>query len=174
MPLYKRLKEIDPKSAETIHPNNYRRIIRALEVYETTKKTVTEHQNDQPNTSPYKVHLIGLEMERETLYDRINERVNHMIDIGLEAEVKYLYELGLQDYQSMKAIGYKEFVPYFKGKQPLDKTIELLKRNSRRYAKRQYTWFKNKMNVSWYPVIPGNENKNLKTILQDLAGILDD
>ena len=171
MPLYEKLQAIDPRHAKTIHPNNHRRIIRALEVFELTDKTVTEHQNEQPTESPYDIHLIGLEMERDMLYDRINKRVDMMLDEGLIDEVRKLYDQGFDKCQSMKAIGYKEFVPYFTGDMTLDEAIKLLKRHSRRYAKRQYTWFKNKMDVNWYPVTPGAEDKIFKIILNDLAGI---
>lgn len=171
MPLYKKLQTIDPEHAQTIHPNNHRRIIRALEVYQLTNKTVSEHQRYQKNESPYNIKFIGLEMERAALYNRINERIDEMIKNGLENEVKGLYDKGLRDCQSMKAIGYKEFIPYFEGKQTKEETIELLKRNSRRYAKRQYTWFKNKLDIKWYTIIPGHEYETFKNILKELAGI---
>ncbi|KHE72514.1 tRNA (adenosine(37)-N6)-dimethylallyltransferase MiaA, partial [Halobacillus sp. BBL2006] len=145
--MYDRLKAVDPEQAEKIHPNNERRVLRALEVYETTGKVMSEYQEEQSEESPFHPVLIGLEMDRKRLYDRINRRVDQMVEEGLVKEVKALYDEGLEGQQSMKAIGYKELIPYFKGEYDLDEAIELLKRNSRRYAKRQYTYFRNKMDV---------------------------
>ncbi|WP_337019917.1 tRNA (adenosine(37)-N6)-dimethylallyltransferase MiaA, partial [Oceanobacillus massiliensis] len=112
LPLYKRLEQIDPEQAAKIHPNNHRRVIRAMEIYETTGMTMTAYQENQTMESPYRPILIGLEMEREILYGRINERVDQMIADGLVEEVRNLYEKGYSDSQSMSAIGYKEFIPY--------------------------------------------------------------
>lgn len=172
--MYERLKSQDPKQAERIHPNNHRRVLRALEVYETTGKGMSDHQKEQPKESPFRPFLIGLEMDRELLYNRINQRVDHMMAEGLVAEVKFLYDQGFESRQSMKAIGYKEFIPYFKGEYSLDRAVELLKRNSRRYAKRQYTYFRNKMDVDWYEVTEKNYREKFETILSDLAGMLED
>lgn len=171
-PLYNRLKRLDPDQAKKIHPNNHRRVIRAIEIYELTGKTMTQRQQEQSNESPYNNIFIGLEMERKLLYTRINERVDQMIEQGLEKEVKSLYDQGFQNAQSMKAIGYKEFIPYFEGEQTFEETVRILKRNSRRYAKRQYTWFKNKMDINWYMIKPETIQKSFQTILTDLAGIL--
>ena len=173
MSLYQRLKHIDPEQAAKIHPNNHRRVVRALEIYETTGMTMTAYQQKQSLKSPYHLILIGLDMERDLLYDRINQRVDAMLDNGLEDEVKRLYEQGLENCQSMKAIGYKELIPYLKGEQTFERSIELLKRNSRRYAKRQYTWFKNKMDINWYTMEPATINEKFNTIFDDLAGILE-
>jgi tRNA dimethylallyltransferase len=171
IPIYHELKEIDPIQAEKIHPNNYRRVIRALEIYETTGKTMTEYQKEQTFESPYNLILIGLEMDRTELYQRINHRVDKMIEEGLIQEVKLLVDKGYENCQSMNAIGYKELVPYVRGGSSLDEAIETLKRNSRRYAKRQYTWFKNKMNINWYDMSRFNKEK-FPIILDDIAGIL--
>ncbi|WP_085992342.1 tRNA (adenosine(37)-N6)-dimethylallyltransferase MiaA [Oceanobacillus senegalensis] len=170
--LYNELKEIDPNQAEKVHPNNHRRVIRALEIYESTGMTMTEYQQKQALDSPYHLVLIGLEMEREKLYERINHRVELMIEEGLVQEVKELFEKGYENCQSMKAIGYKEFIPYFKGEQSLEESITILKRNSRRFAKRQFTWFKNKMKINWYDMTPPNGEEKIHKILDDLAGIL--
>lgn len=169
-PVYERLKQVDPVQAEKIHPNNVRRVIRALEVYEKTGMTMTEYQKKQEADPPYQVYFIGLTMDRSHLYERINQRVDKMIENGLIQEVRNLYDQGYKDAPSMKAIGYKEFIPYFENKQSLEETIHLLKRNSRRYAKRQYTWFKNKMDITWYEVETGKINETFRNILQDLAG----
>lgn len=170
--LYHRLKMIDPDQAAKIHPNNHRRVIRALEIYESTGETMSQLEESQSKESQYDVIFIGLEMERKFLYEQINKRVDIMIAEGLVNEVKALYDKGLKNCQSMKAIGYKEFIPYFEGEQDLDRSIELLKRNSRRYAKRQFTWFKNKMNIHWYHIHPNTKELDYKNILNDLAGIL--
>ncbi|HLR40758.1 MAG TPA: tRNA (adenosine(37)-N6)-dimethylallyltransferase MiaA [Virgibacillus sp.] len=174
MPLFNRLKEVDPEQAAKIHPNNHRRVIRALEIYETTGKTMTASQQEQSHQSPYNIVSIGLAMDRTLLYNQINHRIDLMVKDGLLNEVKNLYEQGYEDCQSMRAIGYKEFLPYFKGEQSLERSIELLKRNSRRYAKRQYTWFKNKMDVHWYTLTPSTIDECFETILRNLAGLLKD
>ncbi|MEN2766366.1 tRNA (adenosine(37)-N6)-dimethylallyltransferase MiaA [Ornithinibacillus xuwenensis] len=170
--LFNRLKRLDPVQASRIHPNNYRRVIRALEIYEKTGLTMTEYQQQQSKDSPYDSLLIGLEMERELLYERINLRIDMMIRDGLLEEVKALMEQGFENYQSMKAIGYKELIPYFNGEAALEDSIHLLKRNSRRYAKRQYTWFKNKMDVNWYNFSASSINEKFSDIFVDLAGFL--
>src|SRR5690625_1140682 len=171
-PLYNKLKQIDPEQAKKIHPNNHRRVIRALEIYETTGLTMSEYQKRQTKESPYNIIFIGLEMERALLYDRINARVEKMMENGLLEEVQDLMNQNLKNAESMQAIGYKEFIPYFEGKYSLDRAIELLKRNSRRYAKRQFTWFKNKLNVTWYSISPSSINEDFQIIFNNLAGIL--
>lgn len=172
MSLHQRLKDIDPEQAAKVHPNNHRRVIRALEIYETTGMTMTAYQEKQPSTTPYNLVLIGLDMERKLLYQRINHRVDVMLENGLIDEVEGLYRQGFENCQSMKGIGYKELIPYLKEEQTLERSIELLKRNSRRYAKRQYTWFKNKMNITWYTVHPETMNEEFSTIFANLAGLL--
>src|SRR5699024_8583403 len=128
--------QVDPEQAKKIHPNNHRRVIRALEIYETTGKTKTEWEQEQTVSSPYDIIFIGLEMERKILYERINQRVDSMLDSGLIEEVKDLYNKGLKDTQAMRGIGYKELIPYLEGKEELALAVEKLKQNSRRYAKR--------------------------------------
>lgn len=172
--VYERLLSVDPTQADHIHPNNVRRLIRALEVYDRTGKTVTELQADQSKESLYEEIIIGLEMERSILYERINTRVDSMLELGLVDEVRAFYDQGLKTSQSMKAIGYKEFIPYFEGDYDFTRAIELLKRNSRRYAKRQTTWFKNKLDVNWYEITPEKKDAVFKNIYTDLAGILKD
>lgn len=153
MALYEELAAIDPKHAETIHPNNHRRVIRALEVYYTTHETMSAYQEKQANLEPlYNPFIIGLEMERQKLYDKINRRVEKMLEAGLIDEIQALLQEGYRDAPAMKAIGYKEIIPYIEGEISFNEAAALLKRNSRRYAKRQLTWFKNKMkeDVCWY------------------------
>lgn len=148
--IYEELLEIDPESAEKIHPNNIRRVIRALEIYHCTGKTMSQYQENQNPELLYDTALIGLTMDRETLYDRINQRVEIMMQEGLLEEVSSLFDNGLMDCQSIQAIGYKELYDYFNGRVSLEDAVENLKQNSRRYAKRQLTWFRNKMNVEWF------------------------
>ncbi|MDY0405802.1 tRNA (adenosine(37)-N6)-dimethylallyltransferase MiaA [Virgibacillus sp. 179-BFC.A HS] len=162
---------IDPQQADKIHPNNHRRVIRALEIYETTGMTMSQYQQSQRHQALYDVHWVGLEMQRQVLYHRINLRVDQMIARGLVNEVKQLYDQGLEDCQSMKGIGYKEFIPYFRGEISFEKALDLLKRNSRRYAKRQYTWFKNKLDIPWYCIDPHAVPQSFSIIFADLAGI---
>ncbi|PWU68797.1 tRNA (adenosine(37)-N6)-dimethylallyltransferase MiaA [Gracilibacillus dipsosauri] len=169
--VYERLKQIDPEQAEKIHPNNKRRLIRALEVYDRTGKTMTEYQQDQ-NEMLYDAYIVGLDMDRAVLYDRINARVDQMVEDGLLEEVKKLLDNGYEHTQSMRGIGYKELIPYYKGEISLEGALDLLKRNSRRFAKRQYTWFKNKMPVQWYSILPETKEKVFRIILSDLEGFL--
>jgi len=148
--LYDELLKVDPEGADHIHPNNLRRVIRALEIYYCTGKTMSDVQKEQKPDLLYDTAIVGLTMDRERLYDRINERVDLMLEQGLLEEVKTLYQKGIRDCQSIQAIGYKELYDYFDYKTTLEEAIEQLKQNSRRYAKRQLTWFRNKMDVEWF------------------------
>lgn len=170
--LYERLKQIDPEQAEKVHPNNHRRLIRALEVFETTGLTMTEYQKKQRAESPYDPYIIGLDMEREALYARINARVDQMVQDGLVEEVKRLIAKGYHDAQSMHAIGYKEMLAYLDGRLSHQEAIDAIKQNSRKYAKRQLTWFRNKMDVHWYEITETNSLRQTQFILDDLAGFL--
>lgn len=155
--LHDELTKIDQESANEIHPNNVRRVIRALEIFHCTGKTKQQSQQDQSPELLYDTALIGLTMDREHLYERINTRVDLMVEEGLIAEVKKLYQRGLRDCQSIQAIGYKEIYQYLDERVSLPESIEQLKQNSRRYAKRQLTWFRNKMNVKWFDMEDGNK-----------------
>ncbi|WP_416150868.1 tRNA (adenosine(37)-N6)-dimethylallyltransferase MiaA [Salipaludibacillus sp. HK11] len=160
--LHEQLKLIDPKSFQQLHPNNRRRVIRALEVYHLTGKSVTE-ESHQAQRSIYDAKVIGLTMDRDVLYDRINLRVDLMINEGLVEEVKHLYEQGYEHCQSMQAIGYKEILEYIKGNVTKEEAVSQLKQNSRRFAKRQLTWFRNKMDIEWFDMT-SDEEKSLKEI----------
>ncbi|WHY59324.1 tRNA (adenosine(37)-N6)-dimethylallyltransferase MiaA [Peribacillus simplex] len=149
-PIFEQLRSVDPESANRIHPNNVRRVIRALEIFHCTGKTMSEQLNEQPTELKYDTCIIGLTMEREKLYQRIDQRVDGMVEEGLIQEVESFYEKGLRDCQSIQAIGYKEIYDFFDGRASLDEALETLKQNSRRYAKRQLTWFRNKMDVIWF------------------------
>ncbi|MFC0014427.1 MULTISPECIES: tRNA (adenosine(37)-N6)-dimethylallyltransferase MiaA [Allobacillus] len=172
-PFYKRLQEVDPEQAKKIHPHNIRRVIRALEVYETTGKPLSIYEQEQIDTSYYDPYIIGLTMERSLLYERINQRVLDMIDQGLFEEIEQLYNRYGSDIQPMKGIGYKEVIPYLRGECGKAEAIELIQRNTRRFAKRQLTYFRNKLPaIHWYEITPQNAEENFKTILADLEGFL--
>ncbi|WP_404462324.1 tRNA (adenosine(37)-N6)-dimethylallyltransferase MiaA [Sutcliffiella horikoshii] len=170
--LHQELNEIDPKSAANIHPNNVRRVIRALEIFYTTGKTMSEYQDTQQPEPLYDIALIGLTMERERLYERINLRVDLMMEEGLLREVQTLYNNEIRDCQSIQAIGYKELYAYFDGKVTLEQAVNDLKQNSRRYAKRQLTWFRNKMDVTWFDMTDGDFEQKLSQIFTVIAGKL--
>lgn len=171
--LYERLKQIDPEQAKKVHPNNHRRLVRALEVYEMTGLTMSAYQKEQQAESPYDPFIIGLDMERETLYDRINRRVDQMMEEGLIEEVQSLIAKGYKDCQSMHAIGYKEIVSYLDNRLSETDAIAAVKQNSRKYAKRQLTWFRNKLDVNWYHLTEKEASQQMKLILNDLAGFLE-
>ena len=142
--LHKLLMEADPVSAQRIHPNNVKRIVRALEFHRLTGGPISEH-NDQERerSSPYDVSFFILNMPRDQLYRRIERRVDKMIKDGLVCEVQKLLDMGVSpDSVSMRGLGYKEIVPYIQGLMPLREAVDLLKRNTRRFAKRQLTWFR--------------------------------
>lgn len=144
------LKKIDPKSAEAVHPNNLKRVIRALEIYKTTGKTKTEIDRESVRESIYDAEIYGLNRPREELYERINRRVDIMLENGLLDEVKSLLEMGIsRDATSMQAIGYKELAEYFEGSCKLFEAVEKIKQESRRYAKRQLTWFRKNKEIIW-------------------------
>ncbi len=167
--LHEKLKNIDPVSYEALHPNNYRRVIRALEVYHLTKKTIHE-QELRSTVSPYNIAVIGLTMERAQLYTRINQRVDQMVFEGLLEEVQSIYDRGIRNCQSVQAIGYKEMIEYIEGYVTKEEAIERLKRNSRRYAKRQLTWFRNKMELAWFDMTNANvleKEKEIQIFLEE-------
>ncbi|MED1201915.1 tRNA (adenosine(37)-N6)-dimethylallyltransferase MiaA [Heyndrickxia acidicola] len=172
--LYQKLKEIDMESAEKIHPNNIRRVIRALEIYHCTGKTATEYQKMQEPEILYDTALVGLTMGRDQLYERINDRIDMMLKEGLLGEVKTLYDRKVRNVQSIQAIGYKELYEYFDGRISLENAIEQLKQNSRRYAKRQLTWFRNKMDVAWFDMSnQAEKQKKIEDISNYIAGKLE-
>jgi len=159
--LYEELRKIDPKSCERIHLNDTKRIIRALEVFKTTGITITEHQKmSKQNEKKYDYKIVGLYMEREKLYDRINKRVDLMMEQGLLKEAEEVIKL-VKDkgrLTSFQAIGYKEFLPYFRGETDLETAVSNIKQESRRYAKRQITWFKRTEGLKWFDVTGGFYN----------------
>ncbi|MEE1247531.1 MAG: tRNA dimethylallyltransferase, partial [Acutalibacteraceae bacterium] len=139
----------DPEYAEKLHPNNVKRIVRALEVFRTTGTTMTEQAELSKQASPYESCIIGLDSEdRQFLYDRIDRRVDIMLERGLETEARE-YIAVANGSTSAQAIGYKELKPYFDGEISREAAIENLKRATRRYAKRQLTWFRRNGCINW-------------------------
>ena len=164
--LHAKLAAVDEAGAKDIHPNNRKRVIRALEIYETSGVKKSEMIEKQEHKMIYDACLIGLTDDRTVLYDRINKRVDTMYETGLVEEVKALFDEGIPaESQSIRAIGYKELYDYFKGFISLEESKELIKRNSRRYAKRQYTWFNNQMDVTWFKVDVQHFDKTVKEVL---------
>ena len=152
-PLMEELRRIDPESAERIEPNNLPRVIRAIELYRTTGKTMTQHLADsRRNPSSYQVCMIGLNyQDRSVLYDRINRRVDEMMAQGLLEEARILLQ-GEGGKTALQAIGYKELKPYFDGERSLEESVAFMKQATRRYAKRQLTWFRREEKIHWlYP-----------------------
>ncbi len=149
--IYNILKEKDPLCLSKIHINNRRRLVRALNVLNKTGEKFSANIESQNHELLYDAKIIGLTMDRDKLYERINSRVDMMVNEGLVDEIKGLLEEGISfDDQAMQGIGYKEFRSYFEKGASLDKVLDEIKRNSRRFAKRQYTWFKNQMPVTWF------------------------
>jgi len=148
--LHDELKEKDPQAAQRIEVNDLKRIIRALEVYEMTGKTITEQQeNSKPKDTKYDYIIIGLRTDRETIYDRINKRVDIMFEQGLLEEAKEILKSTDDNNTSHQAIGYKELAKYFEGKETLEEAKENIKKESRHYAKRQFTWFNRNEKIVW-------------------------
>ena len=169
--LWQELQTLDPQAAEQIHPNNSVRLVRALEVCLRTGDTFTAYkQRNAAHPSPYDSLIFGLHWEREVLYDRIGQRVDLMLEQGLLDEVKNARDPAMQT--SAAAIGYKELLPYLDGVSDLETCIEDLKRETRRYAKRQMTWFRRNAQIYWLNMGESNEReKNLKNAEKIIAKI---
>ncbi len=172
--IHNMLQQVDREAAAAIHPNNVRRVIRALEVIHMTGIPFSQRQREERSEQDdlYELAFIGLTMNREQLYARINARVDLMIKEGLVSEVRALYDQGIRECQSVQAIGYKELYDFFDGLCSLEEAIERIKRNSRRYAKRQLTWFRNKSNVSWFDVSAGLTEQVFSEICSFIEGNL--
>lgn len=175
--LFNKLKKIDPIVAKKLHPNDIRRVIRALEVYQFTGKTISHYQEQSSNrlNTKYNPIMIGLNYrDRNKLYKKIDNRVDEMIKNNLVDEVVNLLKIGYNKYDtSMQALGYKEFVEYLDGKITLDEAIENLKKRTRRYAKRQITWFKSYKIIKWFYIDDFSDFDELKkNIIDYLAGKL--
>lgn len=149
--LYLLLADIDPKAADKIHVNDLKRITRALEYYELTGKRISENIIDTSKPCKYNTLLIGLNMDRQKLYDRINLRVDKMLEDGLVAEVETLLSAGYSpESPAMQGLGYKQIAAYLHGQYSLSEAVELIKRNTRHFAKRQMTWFRRDPRIQWF------------------------
>ncbi|SHM75402.1 tRNA dimethylallyltransferase [Caldanaerovirga acetigignens] len=170
--LYSKLKQIDPKAAEKIHPNNLRRVIRALEVYIKTGVPFSHFEElTKKRGSPYELLIFGLTRPREELYNRINMRVQKMIENGWVDEVKKLLAMGYtKELNSMQALGYREIIDYLEGRITLHEAIYLISRDTRRYAKRQYTWFRKDKNIIWFDVSKEGKEKIIENIIKSVEG----
>ncbi len=151
--LHQKLVEADPEAAEKIHPNNVRRVIRALEVCHTTGKTFTEVNAESRREPIYDAKIFGIDTNRQVLYERIDRRVDIMLEQGLMDEVKGFYQSKLKrGTTAMQAIGYKEFFDFFDGACTFDEAVDKIKMESRRYAKRQLTWFRRNELIDWVSI----------------------
>ena len=163
--LYEMLLKIDDKT--NIHPNNRKRIIRALNYYNNTNNVLSN--KEKTNKLLYNAVFIGLTIDRQTLYERINKRVDLMLENGLIDEARKIYDTNIRSKAVLTPIGYKELFDYFDGNISLDESIELIKMRSRRYAKRQYTWNRNQMNVNWFNV----DLNNFKNTIDEIKNFID-
>ena len=162
--LYEKLQDQDRDMAEKIHKNNGQRIIRALEILKSGNK---KGDNFREENKDYNLIYIGLNMDRAKLYEKINQRVDKMIDLGLVDEVKNLLDEGLdKNSQSLKAIGYKEVISYLDSEIDFAEMVDLIKKNSRHYAKRQLTWFRRDKRIKWF-------DRESDTILSDIENYID-
>lgn len=162
--LYEKLLKLDENVAEKIHKNNGQRIIRALEILKHGNK---KGDNFHKENNDYNLIYIGLNMDRAKLYEKINQRVDKMIELGLVDEVKNLLVEGLdKNSQSLKAIGYKEVIAYLDGEIDFDEMVDLIKKNSRHYAKRQLTWFRRDDRIKWF-------DRESETLLLDIENYID-
>ena len=171
--VYNSLMKVDSITAKKLHPNDTRRVIRALEIYETTGKTKSEYEVEgvklaKNNDGILKPLIVGLTMPRQLLYEKIELRTDLMFKNGLLQEVQQLYEKGYPvSLQSLKSIGYKELYEYFEGTMPLEQAKSLIKQHTRNYAKRQVTWFKRFKNAVWFDV----SQKSKEEILQEILNL---
>jgi len=151
--VHRRLMEIDSASAQRLHPNDLRRVIRAIEVYELTGTPLSEQKMPTVQDAPYDFHLYAVDMPRDMLYSRIDKRVDQMIRDGLLDEVQALLDAGLSpNAQSMQGLGYKEMLPVLRGEMALSDAAALIRLRTRHFAKRQLTWFRRDERIRWLPV----------------------
>lgn len=176
--LHQMLETVDPEAAKAIHPNNVKRVIRALEYFQQTGQPISQHNEEQrQKESPYQVAYFVLNDERSHLYERINQRIDEMIQNGLIREVEELKERGCHlGMVSMQGLGYKEILQYLEGNWTLEEAVYILKRDTRHFAKRQITWFKREKQVEWFQKqeYDYKEDLILKDMLRSLSekGIL--
>jgi tRNA dimethylallyltransferase len=165
--LHARLSELDPIAAKRIDPRNVRRVIRALEVCLITGRPISEQQGKHP--PPFRILQIGLTCERADLYARADQRVDSMMDAGLEDEVRRLVEMGYGwDLPAMSALGYAQFRPYFENQAPLKEVVTEIKRATHRFIRRQYNWFRlNDPNIHWFTVSDRNHPKVVEAVARE-------
>ena len=168
--LHAMLAEVDPEYAANVHYNNVKRVGRALEYYRLTGEKMSEHnKNAKEKETPYNLAFFVLNMDREKLYERINLRVDIMMNNGLEQEVRKLIEMGYSpELVSMQGLGYKEFIPYFNGEISLEQVVDDIKKYTRRFAKRQLTWFRGQTNGTWLDMGTLSKDKALEIMLDEL------
>lgn len=164
--LYEELRKVDEESTKTIHINNRKRVLRAIEIYRLHGKTKSSIIDSQEHKLLYDVMFIGLNVEREKLYNDINNRVDEMIKDGLVEEVSNLKNKYPESIHAFQAIGYKELLAYLDHKLTLNEAIELIKKNSRNYAKRQMTYFKNQLPMKWFD----NADKAYNYVIENMKG----
>ncbi|GAA4701535.1 tRNA (adenosine(37)-N6)-dimethylallyltransferase MiaA [Brevibacillus fulvus] len=169
--LHQRLQAIDPVTADRLHPNDVKRVIRAIEIYELTGYKMADYQH-RAKHSPYDLLMIGLTMDRALLYERINQRVDKMVEQGLVEEVRQLLDKGYSpSLISMQGLGYKELVPYLYGEVSLEKAINDIKQRTRHFAKRQLSWFRRMPEIEWYDLSEkANRAEVFETIATRVAG----
>ena len=172
--LHQMLAEIDPESAEAIHANNAKRVIRAIEYYRLTGEKISEHnKREREKQSPYDLHYYVLNRDRKTLYERIDKRVDIMMEQGLLDEVNRLKAMGCtRDMVAMQGLGYKEMLDYLDGKISLEEAVYIIKRDTRHFAKRQLTWFKREKEVRFIEIeqFEADQKKILNWICNDYFG----
>ena len=172
--LHQMLQEIDPESAAAIHQNNVKRVIRAIEFYRQTGKKISLHnEQEREKQSPYQFLYYVLDTDRKTLYERIDRRVDLMMEHGLVDEVKHLADMGCtRDMVSMQGLGYKEILDYLSEEISLEEAVYILKRDTRHFAKRQITWFKRERDVRWLELeqFQNDRKKVLEHILDEIEG----
>ncbi|WP_106767795.1 tRNA (adenosine(37)-N6)-dimethylallyltransferase MiaA [Paenibacillus faecalis] len=168
--VHQKLAEVDPKSAERLHPNDLRRVIRALEVFHLTGVRLSDQLALQKKESPYHLCLVGLTMDRQMLYKRIEERIDIMLGQGLVKEVSGLLAKGYApELVSMQGLGYKEIVSYLQGEYSYEEAVQLLKRDTRRFAKRQLSWFRRMKDIEWVDV---TDSENFPANYEKIHGII--
>lgn len=166
--LHEMLKELDPKAAEVIHPNNIVKIVRALERLKEGEGTIKQFNQIDDITDDYDVILLGLTRNRAELYDRINRRVDILMDMGLLDEVKGLYDMGLnQENISMKGIGYKEIMDHLDGRCTIEDAVETIKKNTRHYAKKQLTWFRRYDTMKWIDISDYDNDESAFEVMKE-------
>jgi tRNA dimethylallyltransferase len=168
--LYEMLYKVDAKTTSKIHVNNRKRLIRAIQIYQNTGSSKSDLELKQAKKLVYDATLIGLTMSRVKLYERINDRVDEMLKNGLLKEVQTVYEKLNANKTAMQAIGYKEFIPYFKKEMTLLEVTDKIKKNTRNYAKRQYTFFNNQFKVNWLNLDQISQEEALKIIEKEYNG----